>query len=163
MTPLSPKWSPIQPQLLRFLQQLFTFHPQATPSDHDPSKTAPNAHAITRNYTHGQFKGVLFPKDSRAARPTRANQGTRYASTETRKLRLLPSVRGQRKDRGLGIEEKPQLSAPHDDSALPLLDRLCHVHDFLLCRGGAGGSPVPDHTRACLSPGRAVAARTPDL
>lgn len=51
--------------------------------------------------------------------PDPTKQGTRYAPTETRKLRLLPSVRGQRKDRGLGREV--QLSRRMTASALPLL------------------------------------------
>lgn len=96
-------------------------------------------------------------KDSRAARPTcQANNA--LCATETRKLRLLPFVHGQRKDRGLGREIPMRLSRCMTTCSAAD-DRTCRVYDTCSTAGDAAILCNGD-TGACLAC-CAVAARTP--
>lgn len=102
-------------------------------------------------------KVSYFQEDSRVARPTCQ---AKYAlcATETRKFRLLPSVHGQRKDRGLGREIPMRLSRCMTTCSAAV-DGTCRVYDTCSTAGDAGILCSGD-ARACLPRG-AVAARTP--
>lgn len=99
-----------------------------SPSTHPTSVESIHQHHYT-HHLHTTQRLVqrcpTYSKDSRAARLTRQALHALYV-TKAGKRRLLPSVHGQRKDRGLGGEFRLMTKpvAPHDSELCHAVDRI---------------------------------------